>query len=47
MSEKIYVKHNLGNFQQPYIYQQPGNSQVLTTGNTRGVLEIAFTGSVW
>lgn len=36
MSEKIYVKHNLGNFQQPYIYQQPGNSQVLSIGNTRG-----------
>ena len=36
MSEKIYVKHKLGNFQQPYIYQQPGNSQTLSIGNTRG-----------
>ena len=35
MSDKIYVKHNLGPFQQPYIFQQPTPSQNTVTGTTQ------------
>ena len=35
MSDKIYVKHNLGPFQQPYIFQQPTSSQNTVIGTTQ------------
>ena len=47
MSDKIYVKHNLGNFQQPYVFQQPTPSQNTTTGATqspsRASSQVPFT----
>ena len=35
MADEIYIKHNLGPFQQPYIFQQPGIGQQPAIGNTR------------
>jgi len=36
MSDKIYVKHSLGNFQQPYLHQVATNNQNTSTGTTQG-----------
>ena len=35
MADDIYIKHNLGSFQQPYIFQQPGIGQTPAIGTTR------------
>ena len=35
MADEIYIKHNLGSFQQPYIFQQPGIGQTPAIGTTR------------
>tara|TARA_Y100001951_G_C11291351_1_gene272396 strand:+ start:1062 stop:2525 length:1464 start_codon:yes stop_codon:yes gene_type:complete len=39
MSDKIFVKHNLGPFQQPYLRQVATDNQQLETGNTRGITQ--------
>ena len=36
MSDKIYVKHSLGSFQQPYLHQVATNNQTTSTGTTQG-----------
>ena len=35
MADEIYIKHNLGSFQQPYIFQAPAPGQAPVIGQTR------------